>query len=354
MLNYWMSLGIALPWLFAIGHGISRHDLWPKLLLVSLFVAIGTIQLAWYLLLQGQLQAHPWLLYIHQPALFLIGPCLYSYSEMLSHHWNRPPAHLYLHSIPFFAVLLISLAQWLGHDKHEMVHLSGAMVACSAALGSLYILPVIRRLWSARNPDVYIKVEMAVLTLLAAIGGVVALAALMGGLLDEPLFYYVYLSLITGLMVATYLLGIKYPELVHYLTETVQQTEEKPKYERSTLGQLPVQSLIDRMQQVMEEEQLYQDENLNLSALASVLSISPHQLSELLNEKLGKNFSRYLKECRVARASMRLISEPDEPILDIGFAVGFSSSSAFYAAFREIEGMPPGQYRKQHLQQVSA
>lgn len=349
MLNYWMSLGVALPWLFALGHGLSRHAFWPKVLLVSLFVSIGTIQLAWFLILQEQLQAHAWLLYAHQPALFLIGPCLYSYSEMLSGHWEKPPAHLYLHSIPFFAVLLISLLQWLGHDKNDAVKLSGAMVACSAALGSLYILPVIRRLWSARRPDVYIKVEMVVLTVLATIGGVVALAALMGGLLDEPLFYSVYLSLITGLMVATYLLGIKYPEMVHYLTETVQQAEEKPKYERSTLSQLPVQQLIERLQAVMEEEQLYQDENLNLSALAEVLSISPHQLSELLNEKLGKNFSRYLKECRVARASERLISEPDEPILNIGFAVGFSSSSAFYAAFREIEGVPPGQYRKQHL-----
>ncbi|MDQ5945645.1 MAG: hypothetical protein QG619_1067, partial [Pseudomonadota bacterium] len=33
----------------------------------------------------------------------------------------------------------------------------------------------------------------------------------------------------------------------------------------------------------------------------------------------------------------------------IGLCVGFTSQSNFYEAFREIEGMTPGQYRKLHV-----
>jgi AraC-like DNA-binding protein len=33
-------------------------------------------------------------------------------------------------------------------------------------------------------------------------------------------------------------------------------------------------------------------------------------------------------------------------VLAVGLNVGFTSKSNFYEAFREIEGMTPGQYRK--------
>jgi AraC-like DNA-binding protein len=69
-------------------------------------------------------------------------------------------------------------------------------------------------------------------------------------------------------------------------------------------------------------------------------------LSELINTHLGKSFSRYLREQRVEAAKLQLIDEPKATVLGIGLAVGFSSQSNFYEAFREIVGMTPGQFRK--------
>ncbi|MGE8357156.1 MAG: helix-turn-helix domain-containing protein, partial [Microvirgula sp.] len=40
--------------------------------------------------------------------------------------------------------------------------------------------------------------------------------------------------------------------------------------------------------------------------------------------------------------------EPSASVLSVGLSVGFSSQSTFYEAFREIEGMTPGQFRKLH------
>ena len=68
--------------------------------------------------------------------------------------------------------------------------------------------------------------------------------------------------------------------------------------------------------------------------------------TRVVNVHLGKSFSRYLREVRVAAAGRMLCAEPSVSVLSVGLSVGFSAQSNFYEAFREIEGMTPGQYRK--------
>jgi AraC-like DNA-binding protein len=46
----------------------------------------------------------------------------------------------------------------------------------------------------------------------------------------------------------------------------------------------------------MDSEELYKNPNLKLSDLASRMNISAHQLSQLLNDNLGKSFSTYINE----------------------------------------------------------
>jgi AraC-like DNA-binding protein len=69
-------------------------------------------------------------------------------------------------------------------------------------------------------------------------------------------------------------------------------------------------------------------------------------LSKLVNSLLGKGFSRYLREQRVAAAQAMLASEPRASVLSVGLSVGFTSTSNLYEAFREIMGCTPGQLRK--------
>ena len=65
-----------------------------------------------------------------------------------------------------------------------------------------------------------------------------------------------------------------------------------------------------------------------------------------MNVHLGKSFARFLREQRVAAARRMLVAEPSASVLSVGLSVGFSAQSNFYEAFREIEGMTPGQFRK--------
>jgi AraC-like DNA-binding protein len=347
VLTYWMSFGVGLAWLYAIGHGFSRHSVESRGLLVALFVSIGLIQLCWCLVLAEQVEVFSWVLYLHQPALFLIGPCLHAYSKVVSGQ-SLGRKSLWLHMIPALVVAGFSLAQWRYRSPSVPVTLSSLCVAASAGLGAGYVGVVLRRLLQIDNPKGYIRAEIMVLVLLLLIGGFVAFSALLGGLLSNQLFFQVYLSLVTLVMVLSYLLGVKYPELVHYIAEA-NEAQKVKKYENSTLDNVDVEGCVIQLDRLMQEEHLYQDDSLSLASLAVQLGLSAHQLSELLNERQQVSFSGYLKSLRIEAAKHRLLQDVDEPILTTGLAVGFSSSSAFYSAFRELEGCPPGRFRKQKI-----
>ena len=58
------------------------------------------------------------------------------------------------------------------------------------------------------------------------------------------------------------------------------------------------------------------------------------------------NVSTYIRQQRILAAEKMLLQQPQVSVLAIGLSVGFNSQSAFYAAFKALHGMAPGQFRK--------
>ena len=155
---------------------------------------------------------------------------------------------------------------------------------------------------------------------------------------------YLYIIYTHGIAISFFLIIsalIIFPELLDELAEAV-----KMSYVSSTLTDVDVEEMIQKLDNLMIIEKMYQNDNLNLAMVAEELKLSPHQLSELVNVKFGINFSRYIRDQRVAAAKKLLVSEPDASVLAIGLETGFKSQSNFYAAFKEITNMSPGSYRK--------
>ncbi len=123
----------------------------------------------------------------------------------------------------------------------------------------------------------------------------------------------------------------------------------KAHYEKSRIAGLDVEKIYIRLHELMRDEKIFADEELSLRDLASELGISQHQLSQILNEKLKKNFNTFVNEYRVEEAKKMLCDEPGRSILSIGIAVGFNSNTAFTTVFSRIAGMTPSQYRKSML-----
>ena len=81
--------------------------------------------------------------------------------------------------------------------------------------------------------------------------------------------------------------------------------------------------------------------------LAGRVGVSPHHLSQVLNDTLGETFHAYVARHRIGEA-MRLLSGPEGGTLrieDLAERVGYYSKSSFNSAFKKIAGVTPSQYR---------
>ena len=104
-----------------------------------------------------------------------------------------------------------------------------------------------------------------------------------------------------------------------------------------TLSEM-VQKSIDYM------KENYQDPNLNMSALAEHLRISPVTLSVEFKSETGISPSDYLTSLRIAQAKT-LLQDSDMLVREISLAVGYEDEHVFNRRFKQYTGSTPGQYR---------
>ncbi len=119
------------------------------------------------------------------------------------------------------------------------------------------------------------------------------------------------------------------------------------KYAKSRLSDAQLAAYKQRLNDVMTSQQAYLQPELTLQMLARTVNCSVHHLSQVINAGFGKSFFDFLNQYRVEHAKA-LLSDCEAPsaVLNVAFAVGFSSNSAFYAAFKKHVGQTPARYRR--------
>ena len=108
-----------------------------------------------------------------------------------------------------------------------------------------------------------------------------------------------------------------------------------------------ISKALGNLNHVIHEEKIYRNPELTLTGLANRLDLTPRQLSELLNNEIGKNFNSYITDFRIEDAIEELKKNKYSTILSIALSVGFNSNSAFYSAFKKVTGKSPSDYREQ-------
>lgn len=124
----------------------------------------------------------------------------------------------------------------------------------------------------------------------------------------------------------------------------------KRKYKGSSLTPKEAMACLQKILHVIEVEKVYKDEDISLNSLAEKLCLSPRNLSQIINEQMGKNFYELINNYRVKEAQKILMSPQTShmSILEIGYEVGFSSKSAFNRAFKHFTNMTPSQFKKKY------
>lgn len=80
-------------------------------------------------------------------------------------------------------------------------------------------------------------------------------------------------------------------------------------------------------------------------ALAAELAATPRTLARHILAETGATWRGNLRRMRILRA-MELLAMPDSSVTQAAFATGYSSLSAFNAAFREMIDLTPTEYRR--------
>ena len=293
---------------------------------LGLLIALSGLQIAHFAWLYHD---QAWIATVpYRMAQFAVAPAFFLFSQPLlcpQKTTEFRPA-LLLHALP---VLLFPLLP-------ERISLPLVFI-----VGAGYLLWLARSLYALRQERANFRLEMMLLGGVFAIAIGVSVLGLVQVTLPGKLFYSLYATAIgAAFLLVQIVLGLR-PQLSTEVSDAVQTT-----YTNSTLGNVDCSAMLASLDSLMRTDRIYVDPELSLAGLASRLGLTAHQLSELMNGRLGKGFSRFLREQRIGAARAMLLDEPSASVLAVGLSVGFTSQSNFYEAFREIEGTTPGQYRK--------
>jgi len=171
--------------------------------------------------------------------------------------------------------------------------------------------------------------------------------------LGNSIIYLAFLLSLAQVIYGMYISGPVLFSLMLYLLiffnlpgAKFENTEMVAKPEKRKIAETDALVWIEKLENVILDKALYKDPNLKLSDLAKTINISVHQLSQLLNDNLGKSFSTYINEYRI-REACKLISTNGHLTFEaIGYEVGYNSKSTFYAAFRKIKETTPALYKE--------
>lgn len=188
---------------------------------------------------------------------------------------------------------------------------------------------------SGRQPVILLNTVYVFLTLLAA-------ASVLGVNAGGSLFAVRWGSTgVTLLFAASCIIGIRYPNLMQLIIRELQQKADQ----KDILRDIDMDSLKVNLHRLLKEETVYSSDRVTLQDVAENLSITPHQLSCLINRDYKTNFNAFVNRYRIEAAREMLLDDPKRSVLSIAYEVGFNSKSAFYEAFSRITGMTPGEFR---------
>ncbi len=332
------------------------------LLAVSIDIGYGILFYSRYILV------FPHLLQLNTPVPFLYGPLLFFYFKALVDPTYRVRWRDALHGIPFALCLAYFVPLYVRSGAYKLDALIDLFLGLppeSYVIGSLkrlhylaYLVLMVRMLkhYAHRLKAQTIPATQAQRRKQRLMRWLVGVFLFLW-LTDIYDFAFAFelattmdviqVAVIAGFLVVATYLALRQP----HLFSSEPTAPPRKKYATSSLKPEDVQAYAEKLRIAMKTEKLHRDGNLTLPRLARTVSLSPHLLSQLLNEHVGENFAQFVNRHRIEEAKAQLVDPALQhfTIAAIAEEVGFNSTSAFNAAFKKITGATPSQYRQQAL-----
>ena len=99
--------------------------------------------------------------------------------------------------------------------------------------------------------------------------------------------------------------------------------------------------LMQRLDQLMEEQRLFLKPDLKVTEVASALGTSRTVLSNSIKTHHNCTFPQFVNTYRIAYAQELMRTQPNLKMTEVYMASGFSSETSFYRIFKSITGFTP-------------
>ena len=347
---------------------------------------------------------HPQIVIALDGLPFLFGPLHFLYAKYLISSNRKFSYKDWLHFIPFvffkiynLPAFLISepelityLKQWEVTGRPFIYDFFGWVVAMQGLTYMVLTIILIKK-YNVRLKEVYSTIDKINLNwlrnitymtffvwIVVFVENVLILAGreILGGKLDiisllTAIFIYImgYLGLSKSEIFSqalvpdsnNFLSGRKYPVTgnEHAVNENSRRemvmeeiaVSDFPKYEKSGLSLEKARTYLNRLLDLMEQEKPFQKSELTLQELSDKLSISTHNLSQVINTQLRQNFFDFVNQYRVEEVKQALGSPEKQhlKILSIALDAGFNSKTSFNTIFKKFTDQTPSEYRKYSL-----
>jgi AraC-like DNA-binding protein len=154
--------------------------------------------------------------------------------------------------------------------------------------------------------------------------------------------------MVAVMVYATGYFALRQPEIFATTAGQAAEPMAATKYEKTRLDEDKAQQYLQELIDHMKEEKPFMRSTLTLQELADELSIASHQLSQVINDRLQKNFFDFINSYRVEEVQVRLLAPEAQnlTILAVALDSGFSSKSSFNTIFKKHTQMTPTEYKR--------
>jgi len=349
-----VTFGVGFSLVFAVSQLCRKSPGLSNWLNFLVYLGNGIVQLMVVLKVKHLIPEYPLAAFLFLSAIFFIGPANYLYHYLLLNPGRELPVKLKIQFAPAGAALFCEVTfQLLPRDMKQrfLAGLIGAplkhwftiVLATGAAFSFVYFLVMFRLGLSVLGSEAIRKQVLILLTAFASTLVSIVLLSI-GFLSGSDALMLTGGMIITVVIICVFLSNMRYPDFYRLIENEI----KKNRYERSLLKGLDTEVIYDRLTYLMAMENIYKDFDLSLESLALMMSITPHQLSQFMNERLNTNFRNYINSYRIEEAKKILVANPEKNILTICYDVGFNSKSTFNLCFKKYTSMTPSEFRQEN------
>lgn len=319
---------------------------------IALFIALLLLpSINAYVTLVAQKPAS-WLLILSHNLTWSYGPIILTLlNQILMRISSR--LKIALHAIPFLVAYIHNLLdlQWLNISTY--VALLFTQLFCYVAYAAYLLCTQKNRLLQLtahhKNTTYYWMLYLIVGLLFLTLIDIGVFIAILRGHFPTVFFSAYIASLLSVYVNAIALFALYQPSVFFHeaAPEEPPQEESKSSLRSIELSPEAAHELDRQLTKLVHLHKPHLDENISLTKLASLLGVTTHQLSELLNIHKSTSFYDFLNDLRY-QESLRFLQDDDKEltIADIAYRSGFNNRNSFYKVFKQKTGQTPSQYKK--------